>query len=158
MVSGQGSLFGSPPPLPSPTPPLYPPAHPSILFQPFRQLSLNPANHKLVWSVGNRARLASPPACTDPGGTIFCDGWTYPTCRCGPAVGICVPTLRGGGRGSGGEGQKPSYVWWDDPSLRAPEVGQVGGCSQNRRPVRTPLLPCAGGGGGTDRTPGPGRL
>lgn len=46
--------------LPSPTPPHYPPhpqAHPSILFQPFGQLSLNPANHKLVWSVGNQARL-----------------------------------------------------------------------------------------------------
>lgn len=43
--------------LPSPSPPHYPPAHPSILFQPFGQLSLNPANHKLVWSVGNQARL-----------------------------------------------------------------------------------------------------
>lgn len=54
--------------LPSPTPPHYPPAHPSILFQPFGQLSLNPANHKLVWSVGNQTRLWPPPQHTDSGG------------------------------------------------------------------------------------------
>lgn len=57
-VLGQGSLFSSLSPFPTPTPPLYPPAHPSILFRPFGQLSLNPANHRLGWSVGNQTGFA----------------------------------------------------------------------------------------------------
>ena len=55
MVLGQGSLFNSLSPFPPPLLPFIPPAHPSILFQPFGQLSLNPANHRLGWSVGNQA-------------------------------------------------------------------------------------------------------
>lgn len=64
-VLGQGSLFSCLHPLPSPTPPLYPSAHPSILFQPFGQLSLNPANHRRGRSVGNQTSpwLCSSPAC-----------------------------------------------------------------------------------------------
>lgn len=62
-VLGQGSLFSSLSPFPPPAPPLYPPAHPSILFQPFGQLSLNPANHRLGWSVGNQT---SPWLCSCP--------------------------------------------------------------------------------------------
>lgn len=66
---GQGSLFSSLSPFPPPAPPLYPPTHPSILFQPFGQLSLNPANHRLGWSVGSQTspRLRSCPAHNDSG-------------------------------------------------------------------------------------------
>lgn len=71
MVLGQGSLFSSRPlhPPPPPTPTLLPfiplPIHLSCSNH-FRQLSLNPANHRLGWSVGNQTRpwLDSTPNCT----------------------------------------------------------------------------------------------
>lgn len=58
----------TPPHTPHPnTPPLYPPLpiHLSCSNH-FRQLSLNPANHRLGWSVGNQTRpwLDSTPNCT----------------------------------------------------------------------------------------------
>lgn len=57
------------------------PAHPPILFHPFGQLSLNPANHRLGWSVGNQT---GPWLCCSPTHSHRLSGW--------------------GGRGGGGGG------------------------------------------------------